>query len=158
MLEKPHLQRECFTIVELYLSQEVISILDVDEGTTVMDYMQQERERGITIRAAAISFNWNEFHINLIDTPGHVDFSGEVERSLRVMDGCVVVLDGVNGIQTQTESVWKQANKYHCPRIVFINKLDLHGASPEIAVHQLKVTFIADQISSKTFTSALSSR
>ncbi len=123
-----------------------------------MDYMQQERERGITIRAAAITFNWNDFHINLIDTPGHVDFSGEVERSLRVMDGCVVVLDGVNGIQTQTESVWKQASKYHCPRIVFINKLDLHGASPEIALHQLKVRYRLDSIWGETVIVALSCR
>lgn len=142
--------------MELFPSQEVNFTSDVDEGTTVMDYMQQERERGITIRAAAITFNWNDFHINLIDTPGHVDFSGEVERSLRVMDGCVVVLDGVNGIQTQTESVWKQASKYHCPRIVFINKLDLHGASPEIAVHQLKVRYRLDQIWGETVIVALS--
>jgi elongation factor G len=144
--------------VELFPSQEVNFNSDVDEGTTVMDYMQQERQRGITIRAAAITFNWNDFHINLIDTPGHVDFSGEVERSLRVMDGCVVVLDGVNGIQTQTESVWKQASKYHCPKIVFINKLDLHGASPEIAVHQLKVRYRLDSISGETVIVALSCR
>ncbi|CAG9323281.1 FUSA [Blepharisma stoltei] len=114
---------------------------NVDDGNTVMDYMKQERERGITIRAAAISFNWDGFQMNLIDTPGHVDFSGEVERSLRVMDGCVVVVDANNGIQTQTKTVWKQADKFNVPRIIFVNKMDLHAASLEVTKDHLKKKF-----------------
>lgn len=111
-----------------------------------MDYLPQERARGITIRAAAITFAWKGFHINLIDTPGHVDFSGEVERSLRVMDGSVLVVDCNNGIQTQTKSVWKQADKFNVPRIVFLNKMDLHSASTELTVSQMKTLFAANPL------------
>jgi len=110
---------------------------NVDDGTTVMDYMEQERSRGITIRAAAITFTWGGFHFNLIDTPGHVDFSGEVERSLRVMDGAVVVLDSSRGVQPQTETVWLQSHKYHVPRVLFLNKMDLKGASLDLCLHDL---------------------
>ena len=110
---------------------------NVDDGTTVMDYMEQERARGITIRAAAITFTWCGFHFNLIDTPGHVDFSGEVERSLRVMDGAVVVLDSSRGVQPQTETVWLQSHKYHVPRVLFLNKMDLKGASLDLCLHDL---------------------
>lgn len=94
-----------------------------------MDYMKQERERGITIRSAAISFNWNKCQINLIDTPGHVDFSGEVARSLRVLDGAVTILDGVKGVEAQTLKVWELATKKNIPKLCFINKMDRIGSS-----------------------------
>lgn len=94
-----------------------------------MDYMRQERERGITIRSAAISFNWSKHQINLIDTPGHVDFSGEVARSLRVLDGAVTILDGVKGVEAQTMKVWELATKKNIPKLCFINKMDRIGSS-----------------------------
>jgi elongation factor G len=94
-----------------------------------MDFLAQERERGITIRSAAISFNWLTHQINLIDTPGHVDFSGEVTRSLRVLDGVVTILDGVKGVEAQTQKVWAQASKHKIPKLCFINKMDRIGSS-----------------------------
>lgn len=100
----------------------------VDEGTAVMDWMDQERERGITIMAAATTCHWDEHRINIIDTPGHVDFTAEVERSLRVLDGGVVVLDAVAGVEAQSEMVWRQADRYHVARICFVNKMDRVGA------------------------------
>ena len=101
---------------------------NVDEGTTVTDWMEQERERGITITAAAITSSWREHQINLIDTPGHIDFTAEVQRSLRVLDGGVVVFDAVSGVEPQSETVWRQADRYGVPRICFINKMDRTGA------------------------------
>ncbi|CAG8472898.1 13549_t:CDS:10 [Ambispora leptoticha] len=101
---------------------------DVDDGDTVMDYMKQERERGITITSAAITFGWRQHRINLIDTPGHVDFTIEVERSVRVLDGSVTILDAVSGVEAQTQKVWAQADRYGIPRIAFVNKMDRVGA------------------------------
>ena len=101
---------------------------EVHDGTAVMDFMDQERERGITIMAAATSCEWNDHRINIIDTPGHVDFTVEVERSLRVLDGGVVVFDAVAGVEPQSETVWRQADKYEVPRVCFVNKMDRIGA------------------------------
>src|SRR5580704_6936741 len=101
----------------------------VDEGTTDTDYDEEEQERGITIYSACIPFKWRDCTINLIDTPGHVDFTAEVERSLRVLDGAVVVFDVQKGVEAQSETVWRQADKYHVPRLVFINKMDVVGAN-----------------------------
>ena len=112
----------------LYHTGRTYKIGEVDMGTTVMDWMQQERERGITITSAATTCYWEEHRINIIDTPGHVDFAAEVERSLRVLDGGVVVLDAVAGVEAQSEAVWRQADKYDVARICFINKMDRTGA------------------------------
>lgn len=110
---------------------------DVDDGTTVTDYLEQERERGITITSAAVTLQWAEHTIHLIDTPGHVDFTIEVERSLKVLDGAVALYDGVSGVEPQSETVWRQAEKFRVPRIAFINKLDRAGADFARAVEQI---------------------
>ncbi|MEA5570232.1 elongation factor G [Calothrix sp. UHCC 0171] len=113
----------------LFYSGIIHKIGEVHEGTAVTDWMDQERERGITITAAAISTSWKDHQINIIDTPGHVDFTIEVERSMRVLDGVITVLCSVGGVQPQTETVWRQADRYKVPRIVFINKMDRTGAN-----------------------------
>jgi len=107
----------------LYYTGKTHRIGSVDDGTTVTDWMEQERERGITIVSAAITTSWKNHQINLIDTPGHIDFTAEVQRSLSVLDGGIVVFDGVQGVEPQSETVWRQANKYNVPRICFVNKL-----------------------------------
>ncbi len=111
---------------------------EVDEGTAVMDWMAQEQERGITITSAATACRWKEHKINIIDTPGHVDFTVEVERSLRVLDGAIVILCSVGGVEAQSETVWRQADRYQVPRIVYVNKMDRVGTDPDKAVRELK--------------------
>src|SRR5512143_1218111 len=110
---------------------------EVHEGTATMDWMEQEQERGITITSAATTCFWNDHRINIIDTPGHVDFTIEVERSLRVLDGAVAVFDSVAGVEPQSETVWRQANKYEVPRIAFMNKMDRMGADFYMAVNSM---------------------
>jgi len=126
---------------------------EVHDGAATMDWMEQEQERGITITSAATTCFWrgmdaqfDEHRVNIIDTPGHVDFTIEVERSLRVLDGAVVVLCGSSGVQPQTETVWRQANKYEVPRMVFVNKMDRAGANFEKVVAQLKSRLNANPV------------
>src|SRR6266542_3541815 len=112
----------------LYYTGRSYKLGEVHEGAATMDWMVQEQERGITITSAATTCFWNDHRINIIDTPGHVDFTVEVERSLRVLDGVVAVFCAVGGVQPQSETVWRQANKYKVPRIVYVNKMDRTGA------------------------------
>jgi elongation factor G len=132
------------TEMMLHHTGRTYKIGSVDEGTAVMDWMEQERERGITISSAATTCHWREHRINIIDTPGHVDFTAEVERSLRVLDGGVVIFDGVAGVEAQSEAVWRQADKYHVARICFVNKMDRVGAD-----FQHTVTMINERLRSK---------
>jgi elongation factor G len=122
----------------LFYTGRTYKVGEVHDGTAVMDWMVQERERGITITSAATTCHWNERRINIIDTPGHVDFTAEVERSLRVLDGGVVVLDAVAGVEAQSETVWRQADKYGVPRICFINKMDRVGADFERTIGMIE--------------------
>jgi elongation factor G len=122
----------------LFYTGRTYRIGEVHEGTAVMDWMEQEQERGITITSAATTCTWRDTRINIIDTPGHVDFTAEVERSLRVLDGAVAVFDAVHGVQPQSEKVWRQADKYGVPRICFINKIDKMGADFEHAVDTIR--------------------
>ncbi len=118
----------------------------VDDGTTVTDWMEQERERGITIVSAAVTAHWRDYVINLIDTPGHIDFTAEVQRSLRVLDGGVVVFDAVQGVEPQSETVWRQADLYRVPRICFVNKMDRVGASFERTIEMIRERLAANPI------------
>ena len=135
-----HIDAGKTTVTEqvLYATGRIHRVGGVDDGTTIMDWMPQERERGITITAAATSAQWQDYRINIIDTPGHVDFTAEVERSLRVLDGGVVVLDAVAGVQSQSETVWRQADTYDVPRICFVNKMDRVGASYERTLESVR--------------------
>ena len=128
---------------------------EVHDGTAVMDWMEQEQERGITITSAATTCFWADHQINIIDTPGHVDFTVEVERCLRVLDGAVAVFCAVGGVEPQSETVWRQADKYHVPRIAFVNKMDRVGASftgciaemeRRLGASPVAITLPADQI------------
>src|SRR5512137_1205533 len=126
-----HIDAGKTTVTErvLFYTGKKHKIGEVHEGEATMDWMEQEKERGITITSAATTCFWKDHRINIIDTPGHVDFTAEVERSLRVLDGAVAVFDAVAGVQPQSETVWRQADKYRVPRIAFINKMDRVGAN-----------------------------
>ena len=147
-----HIDAGKTTVTErvLYFSGRIYRLGGVDEGTTAMDWMAQERERGITITSAATTASWKGYNINIIDTPGHVDFTAEVERSLRILDGGVVVFDAVAGVQSQSETVWRQADRYHVPRICFVNKMDRVGADFQRTIdtitHRLRANPVAIQI------------
>src|SRR3954471_1608217 len=121
----------------LFYTGRTYKIGEVHEGTATMDWMEQERERGITITAAATTASWRDHQINIIDTPGHVDFTVEVERSLRVLDGGVVVFDAVAGVEPQSETVWRQADKYSVPRICFVNKMARRGGGFKRALQMI---------------------
>jgi elongation factor G len=122
----------------LYYTGRTYRLGNVDDGTTVTDWMVQERERGITIMSAAVTAFWKDYKINIIDTPGHIDFTAEVQRSLRVLDGGIVVFDAVQGVEPQSETVWRQANRYAVPRICFANKMDRVGASYANTIQSIK--------------------
>jgi elongation factor G len=128
----------------LFFTGKTYKIGEVHEGAATMDWMEQERERGITIQSAATTAQWKEHRINVIDTPGHVDFTVEVERSLRVLDGAVTVLDGKNGVEPQTETVWRQGTRYGVPRVVFVNKMDATGADFDMCVKTLHTRLAAN--------------
>lgn len=147
-----HIDAGKTTVTErvLFLAGSTYKIGNVDDGTAVMDWMDQEKERGITITSAAATCYWGDYRINVIDTPGHVDFTAEVERSLRVLDGGVVVFDAVAGVQPQSETVWRQADKYRVPRICFVNKMDRVGAdfprTVDMIRHRLQANPVPVQI------------
>jgi elongation factor G len=129
----------------LFYTGRTYKIGDIDEGNTQMDWMDQERERGITIVSAATTTFWKDYRINIIDTPGHVDFTAEVERSLRVLDGGITVLDAEEGVQSQSETVWRQADKYKVPRICFVNKMDKLGADFLATVKSIETRLAANR-------------
>ena len=122
----------------LFYTGKTYRLGSVDDGTTVTDWMEQERERGITIVSAAVSAEWKGYQVNIIDTPGHIDFTAEVQRSLRVLDGGVVIFDAVQGVEPQSETVWRQADRYGVPRICFVNKMDRVGASYERTIESIR--------------------
>jgi elongation factor G len=131
----------------LFYTGKTHRIGSVDEGTTVTDWMEQERERGITIVSAAVSAVWRSYQINIIDTPGHIDFTAEVQRSLRVLDGGIVIFDAVQGVEPQSETVWRQADRYRVPRICFVNKMDRVGASYDRTINMIRERLGANPIS-----------
>ncbi|MFC1922709.1 elongation factor G [Chloroflexota bacterium] len=130
----------------LFYTGKTHRIGSVDDGTTVTDWMEQERERGITIVSAAVSAVWKDYQINIIDTPGHIDFTAEVQRSLRVLDGGIVIFDAVQGVEPQSETVWRQADRYNVPRICFVNKMDRVGASFERTIDMVQERLGANPI------------
>ncbi|MHC4186946.1 MAG: elongation factor G, partial [Planctomycetota bacterium] len=143
-----HIDAGKTTVTEriLFYSGKTYKMGEVHEGTAVMDYMEQEQQRGITITSAATKLPWKDFYINLIDTPGHIDFTAEVERSLRVLDGAIAVFDGSEGVQAQSETVWKQGMKYDLPCLCFINKMDKVGADFEMSVDSIRDKLLANPI------------
>ncbi|MYE89882.1 GTP-binding protein, partial [Candidatus Poribacteria bacterium] len=147
-----HIDAGKTTVTErmLYYTGKVHRMGEVDDGTTTMDWMAQEQERGITITAAATTCQWDGYGINIIDTPGHIDFTVEVERSLRILDGAVAVFCAVGGVEPQSETVWRQADKYQVPRIALINKMDRTGAdffrTVEMMVERLGTSAVPIQL------------
>jgi len=143
-----HIDAGKTTVTErvLFFAGRIYKIGGVDEGTTAMDWMAQERERGITITAAATMCEWGDYSINIIDTPGHVDFTAEVERSLRILDGGVGIFDAVAGVQPQSETVWRQANRYNVPRICFVNKMDRVGADFYRTIDSIRLRLQANPV------------
>src|SRR4030042_954032 len=141
-----HIDAGKTTVTEaiLYLTGKTHKIGEVHEGTTIMDWMEQERERGITITSAATTCFWNKNRINIIDTPGHIDFTVEVQRSLRVLDGAVVIFDGKMGVEPQSETVWHQADKYNIPRLCFINKINQTGGGFYKSLNSFKERLSSD--------------
>jgi elongation factor G len=135
-----HIDAGKTTVTErmLFFSGKLHRMGDVDKGTTETDFDEEEQQRGITIYSACVTFPWRDVTVNLIDTPGHVDFTAEVERSLRVLDGGVVVFSAREGVEAQSETVWRQADKYHVPRIAFINKMDREGADFEGTLSEIR--------------------
>src|SRR5262245_30386924 len=143
-----HIDAGKTTVTErmLYYAGATHRMGEVDKGTTVTDFDPEEQERGITIYSASVSFSWRECTFNLIDTPGHVDFTAEVERSLRVLDGGVVVFSAREGVEAQSETVWRQADKYGVPRLAFINKLDREGADFSSVVDEIRTRLSANPL------------
>jgi len=143
-----HIDAGKTTVTEriLYYTGKTHKIGEVHDGTTVMDYLSEEQQRGITITAAATTCPWKGYTINLIDTPGHVDFTVEVERSLNILDGAVAVFDASEGVQAQSETVWRQAQKYRVPCICFINKMDKIGADFEMSVRSMREKLLAHPV------------
>jgi len=143
-----HIDAGKTTVTEriLYYSGKTYKMGEVHNGTAVMDYMEEEQQRGITITSAATKLPWKDIFINLIDTPGHIDFTAEVERSLRVLDGAVAVFDGSEGVQAQSETVWRQGIKYNLPCLFFINKMDKVGADFEMSVDSIRDKLLANPI------------
>lgn len=119
---------------------------EVNRGTTVTDFLAQERERGITICSSAVTFTWNDHRINLLDTPGHIDFTMEVEQSLNAVDGTVIILDATAGVQAQTITVWNQVDQHNLPRIVFANKMDRPNADFEHCLYDLRTKLLAEPL------------
>ncbi|MEO0231960.1 MAG: GTP-binding protein, partial [candidate division WOR-3 bacterium] len=130
----------------LYYTGKIHRIGEVDEGTATMDYLEEEKKRGITIWSAATTCYWKDYRINIIDTPGHVDFTAEVERSLRVLDGLVVLFCGVGGVEPQSETIWRQSEKFNVPKIVFINKMDRVGADCFRVLREIREKFAVNAL------------
>ncbi len=143
-----HIDAGKTTVTErvLYYTGKTYKMGEVHNGTAVMDFMEEEQKRGITITSAATKCPWKGFGINLIDTPGHIDFTAEVERSLRVLDGAVAVFDGSEGVQAQSETVWRQGQKYDLPCLCFVNKMDKTGADFEMTVDSIRGKLLANPI------------
>src|SRR5882672_10326696 len=143
-----HIDAGKTTVTErmLYYSGATHRMGDVDKGTTETDFDPEEQERGITIYSACVAFNWKQVQVNLIDTPGHVDFTAEVERSLRVLDGGVVVFSAREGVEAQSETVWRQADRYRVPRVAFINKMDREGADFEGTFNEIRERLEANPV------------
>ena len=135
-----HIDAGKTTVTErvLFLTQKIHRTGEVHDGAATMDFLEEEQKRGITIQSAATTCEWNKHSINIIDTPGHVDFTAEVERSLRVLDGAVAVFDAVSGVEAQSETVWRQADRYRVPRICLVNKMDRVGADFDDCVRSIR--------------------